>query len=87
MLDFEFDKNKSSSNLKKHGMSFENAKALWDDPDFVEIPAQIRDEARYLVIGKIDHKLWSAVITYRNERVRIISVRRARPEEEAIYES
>ncbi len=87
MLDFEFDPNKSRANLEKHGMDFEKAKLLWDDPDFLEIPARVHDEPRFLVIGKIENKIWSAVITYRNEHIRIISIRRARPEEEDIYES
>ena len=44
------------------------------------------DEPRYLVIGRIAAKHWSAVITYRSESIRIISVRRSRPEEVALYE-
>jgi uncharacterized DUF497 family protein len=87
MIDFEFDHAKSLSNLKKHGISFEKAKTIWDDPDFVEVPARLQDEPRLLVIGKLDGKLWAAIITYRNNKIRIISVRRARPEEEAVYES
>ncbi len=87
MIDFEFDHTKSSSNLKKHGMSFEKAQEIWDDPDFVEVPARLQDEPRFLVIGRLAGKLWSAVITYRHNKVRIISVRRARPEEEVVYES
>jgi uncharacterized DUF497 family protein len=53
----------------------------------LEVPAKTVDELRYLLIGIIEAKHWSAVVTYRNERVRIISVRRARPEEVSIYES
>ena len=87
MLDFEFNHAKSLSNLKKHGIDFEKAKIIWDDPDFIEIPARIQDEPRSLVIGRLESKLWSAVITHRHDKIRIISVRRARPEEEAIYES
>ncbi len=87
MIDFEFDHAKSLSNLKKHGIDFEKARTIWDDPDFIEIPARVQDEARFLVIGRLDGKLWSAVVTYRHNKVRIISVRRARPEEGAVYES
>jgi uncharacterized DUF497 family protein len=87
MIDFEFDHAKSLSNLKKHGINFEKAKTIWDDPDCVEVPARLQDELRLLVIGKIEGKLWAAIITYRNNKIRIISVRRARPEEEAVYES
>ena len=86
-MEFEFDRRKSASNKQKHGLDFEQAQALWDDLDHVEIPARIRDEDRYLVVGRIEKKHWSAVITYRSERIRIISVRRSRAEEIAVYES
>lgn len=83
---FEFDSEKSDSNKKKHGIDFSAAQTLWNDPDFIEIPAITADEPRFLVIGKIDGKHWSGVITYRGECVRIISVRRSRKEEVDIYE-
>ena len=63
------------------------ALTLWLDELLVEIPARIEDETRFLVVGMISDKHWSAVITYRDERVRLISVRRSRVEEVAIYES
>jgi uncharacterized DUF497 family protein len=53
----------------------------------VEVPARTVDEPRWLVIGQLSSRHWSAVVTYREQRVRIISVRRAREEEVAIYES
>jgi len=84
---FEFDSRKSNSNLKKHGIDFVEAQLLCLDPDLVEVPAKTIDESRYLMIGKILDKHWSAVITYRDENIRIISVRRARDEEIEIYES
>jgi uncharacterized protein len=87
MRTFEFDIGKSSHNLEKHGIDFITAKKLWDDVNFVEISARTTDEPRYLVIGMIDHKHWSAVITYRDECIRIISVRRSRELEILIYES
>jgi uncharacterized protein len=86
MLAFEFDESKSRVNLEKHGIDFLQAQALWSDPDLIEIPAVTVDELRLLVIGRIDQKHWSAVITYRSENIRIISVRRSRSEEVAIYE-
>ena len=86
-MEFEFDAQKSVSNKAKHGIDFVEAQALWDDPDLIEIPARISDEPRFLVIGKIQGKLWSAIFTYRNEQIRLISVRRSRREEVAIYES
>ena len=87
MMDFEFDPRKSASNLKKHGIDFIDAQELWADPGLIEIAARVEDEKRYLVIGTIGSKHWSAVITYRNESIRIISVRRSREEEVALYES
>lgn len=83
---FEFDEPKSRANAKKHGIDFMQAQELWSDPYLIEIPAMIVDEPRYLVIGRIGAKHWSAVITYRSESIRIISVRRSRPEEVALYE-
>ena len=53
--------------------------------DRLEIPARSRDEPRYQVIGRIADKTWSAFVTYRNEKIRIISVRRAREDEEERY--
>lgn len=84
---FEYDETKSRSNKGKHGIDFEQAQALWDDPYLLEIPVNTVDEPRYLVIGLLEHRHWSAVITYRGAHVRIISVRRARTEEVALYES
>ena len=87
MNNFEFDPNKSQSNLDKHGIDFVDAQAIWLDPDFIEIKANSIDEPRSLVIGLIDGKHWSAITTYRDPKIRIISVRRSRSSEVAIYES
>ena len=87
MAGFEFDTHKSVSNKIKHGIDFIQAQAIWDDPDVLEIPTKVKDEHRFLVIGRKDGKHWSAIITYRGEKIRIISVRRSRPEEVELYES
>lgn len=87
MCSFEFDPKKSESNQKKHGIDFVEAQALWQDPDFIEILAKSDDEPRALVVGMIGGKHWSAIITYRDDKVRIISVRRSRNTEVALYES
>ena len=87
MISFEFDAEKSDSNREKHGIDFVEAQGLWNDPMLLEIPAKTEDEPRFLVIGQIEGKHWSAVITYRGSNVRLISVRRARTEEVAFYES
>ena len=84
---FVFDAAKSESNRAKHGIDFVEAQRLWNDPMLLEIPAKTDDELRFLVIGKIDERHWSAVITYRGGNIRLISVRRSRTEEVALYES
>ena len=86
-MEFEFDIHKSEENKKRHGMDFAEAQTLWDDPDRIEVPARTIDEPRFVVIGKITDKHWSAIITYRGEKIRLISVRRSRKEEVEIYES
>ncbi len=86
-MEFEFDEKKSTKNKEKHGIDFIEAQLIWEDFDRIEIPARTEDEPRYLVVGRIGEKCWSAIITYRNENVRIISVRRSRNEEIALYES
>ncbi|MCL6433961.1 MAG: BrnT family toxin [Leptolyngbyaceae cyanobacterium HOT.MB2.61] len=86
-MEFEFDPRKSQLNQEKHGIDFWEAQQLWADMNRIEIPARTEDEVRFLVIGKIGSKHWSAVITYREGRVRVISVRRSRLEEIEIYES
>ena len=86
-MEFEFDSEKSDGNKKKHGIDFNEAQELWNDPDLSEIPVKTSDEPRFLVIGKIAGKHWSGVITYRGEKIRVISVRRSRKEEVEIYES
>ena len=86
-MEFQFDPVKSASNKQKHGIDFVEAQALWLDADRIEVPARIVDEPRVLIIGKLQGKHWSAVITYRGSRVRLISVRRSRQEEIEIYES
>ncbi len=84
---FEYDPEKSAQNKRKHGIDFEEAQALWADSALVEIPARTSDEPRWLLIGKINDKHWSAVVTQRGENLRLISVRRSRQEEVTIYES
>jgi uncharacterized DUF497 family protein len=86
-MDFEYDQEKSIANLTKHGIDFDTAQSLWLDPDLLEIKAKTVDEPRCIVIGKIEDKHWSAIITYRDSSIRLISVRRSRDKEIEIYES
>lgn len=86
MDEFEFDPGKSRANLDKHGIDFETVQLLWDDHNLLEIQARSDGEDRFLFIGKIGEKHWSVVATYREGRIRIISARRARTKEVALYE-
>ena len=85
-MEFKSDPAKSASNLEKHGIDFDAIQAIWQDVMRAEIPARTADEPRWLVVGQIDGKHWSVVVTYREQRVRIISARRSRKEEVALYE-
>ena len=85
-MEFEFDPNKSNGNKNKHGIDFNEAQKLWEDTDRIIIPTKNLDEQRFLLIGKLNDKLWSAVFTLRKKRIRLISVRRARDNEKEIYE-
>lgn len=82
--DFEFDEAKSVADQEKHGIDFEEAKRIWLDPRRREIPAPSRGEPRFAVIGVVDGRHWTAFFTLREERVRLISVRRSRPNEKAV---
>jgi len=85
---FEYDKNKSQKNKIKHGIDFEQAQELWEDPYAFELPSsQSEDEERFLVLGQIGSKNYTAIITYRDTNIRIISVRRSRDKEVKLYES
>jgi uncharacterized DUF497 family protein len=72
-MEFEYDAEKSAANKAKHGIDFDEAQALWDEP-------------RFLAVGRIGEKHWSAIFTLRGARLRLISVRRARKQEIEIYE-
>lgn len=83
MIQFEYDPKKSQINNEKHGIDFDKAQELWTDTDRIEIESiQQLDELRALVIGVIEGKIWTAITTIRNRKVRIISVRRAKKKKE-----
>jgi uncharacterized DUF497 family protein len=86
-MPFEFDRAKSASNLVKHGIDFERAQEIWQDPDRLETPARFVKEPRTRVLGRIGQTVWAAIVTMRHENtIRLISVRRAREEEIREYE-
>lgn len=86
-MKFQYDQRKSASNLRKHGINFDQAQLLWDDPDLVELAARSDDEPRSIVIARLNGQYWSAVFTYRDDEIRLISVRRSRRAEVELYES
>ena len=87
-MTFEYDEQKSSINKSKHGIDFKEAQKLWEDPYSFEIPSpQSESEDRFLVLGQINSKSYTAIITYRDTNIRIISVRRSREKESKLYES
>ena len=85
-MNFEWNEQKSRANSAKHGIDFETATQLWNDGDRVEIHTTFPDENRSIMIGRINKKLWAAIFTQRGKSIRIISVRRARTKEAALYE-
>ncbi len=87
-MKFAFDPAKSASNKDKHGIDFVEAQVLWADEglEVVLSKSRMTDEARFLAIGRIDSKHWTAICTLRADTIRIISVRRARKEEVGYYE-
>jgi len=86
-MEFEFDPKKSKSNKAKHGIDFEEAQFLWGDPDCIGFAAKSTDEERYVLLAMLKGKLWVAIFTYRDDKIRIISTRRARTNERQLYES
>ena len=84
MPTFEFDPAKSAANRAKHGIDFVAGQDLWQDDAAIEAPA--RTEEPLPLVGRIGQTTWAAIITYRRETIRIISIRRARQEEVARYE-
>jgi len=80
-MQFEYDAAKSAANLAKHGIDFDRAQALWEDPWMLEAPARTGDEPRFLSIDRIADRHRAVVCTPRGDAVRIISARRARKEE------
>lgn len=74
------------SNKEKHGINFEEAQSLWNDKMGVELIVRSSPEIRHVKIATFNKKHWTAVFTLREKRIRLISVRRSRKEERALYE-
>jgi uncharacterized DUF497 family protein len=84
---FEFDPEKSKKNKAKHGIDFDKAQLLWEDPDAIGFPARSDDEERFALLAVVQDRVWIAFYTLRGDRIRLISVRRARKGEKKLYES
>ena len=82
---FEYDAQKSRLNRLKHGIDFEEAQKLWEGPS-VEFAAKSEFENRFAIIGPIEDKLYTCIFTLRQDKIRIISCRRAREKESQLYE-
>lgn len=83
---FEFDEAKSRANKEKHGIDFVEAQDLWLDEELLRIASRSESEARFVFVGLLNGRHWSAIATYRGKTIRLISVRRARPLEVEAYE-
>ena len=86
-MPFGWDPQKSIANKEKHCIDFETATRLWADENRVEIHASYPVEDRWILIGKNDDKLWTAIHTVRGNAIRIISVRRSREKEVELYDT
>ena len=86
---FDWDENKAASNLLKHGVSFDEAKIVFDDPLYVDFydPAHSDDEDRYLIVGESNQRrLLIASYTERGNLIRLISAREVTRTEREVYE-
>lgn len=81
-----FDSAKSASNQAKHGIDFTDTQALRGEENCLKIQARTEDEPCWLLIRKIRDRTWAANVARRRGVIRIISVRRARASQEALYE-
>jgi len=90
LMEFEWNQDKARANLMKHGISFDEAKTVFDDPLYVDFydPDHSEDEERYIIVGQsMQHRLLIVSYTERNNTIRLISAREAtRPEMKAYEE-
>ena len=87
-LNFEWDPAKERKNFRKHEVSFEEASSVFDDPIFITVldEEHSADEERYITIGVSNkNRLLLVAHTERNDRIRIISARKATKNEEKFY--
>lgn len=89
MMNFEWNEEKSAANVAKHGVAFDEAKTIFDDPLYIEFydPDHSEDEDRFIMIGQsAQNRLLVVSYTDRNDRIRLISAREATRMEKKAYE-
>lgn len=87
-MEYEWDPAKNRKNMRLHGIDFETAKHVFDDPNYIERidPTQYNSyEVRYDVIGLVDNLLYVVYTERNNNIIRLISARKATTEEEKLY--
>ena len=85
---FEWDSNKAANNLAKHGISFDEAKTVFDDSLYIDFydPDHSEDELRYLIVGVSDQeRLLIVSYTERDVSIRLISAREVTRSERKAY--
>ncbi|MYC74199.1 BrnT family toxin [Candidatus Poribacteria bacterium] len=88
-MEFEWDKNKAASNLSKHGVSFDEARTIFDDIFYIDFydPDHSDDEQRYIIVGQsTQNHLLVVSYTERGNAIRLISARKATRKERETYE-
>ncbi|GJM36526.1 MAG: hypothetical protein DHS20C18_55270 [Saprospiraceae bacterium] len=78
---FEWDEKKNKTNQEKHGLSFEDAKNVFDDPHRIQYINTRGNERRFITVGKVIKFIITVVYTVRTGLLRIISARQARKSE------
>ena len=88
-MQFEWDSEKATDNLSKHGVSFDEARTVFDDPLYVDFydPDHSDEEHRYIIIGQSESgRLLMVSYTERDDTIRMISARESTPAEQKAYE-
>ena len=88
-MQFEWNESKAEGNIAKHGVSFEEAKTVFDDPLYIDFydPDHSEDEERYLIVGESNQgHLLIVSYTERGDSIRLISAREVTRIEREVYE-
>lgn len=88
-MEFRWDENKAATNLSKHGVSFDEAKTVFEDAFYVDFydPDHSHEEFRYIIVGQSENgHLLVVSYTERGNTIRLISARKATSSERKAYE-